>query len=95
MVRGLTNFLRDHTLDVKLNAEEQLLLQAEADKRGVTLEEYLRWRLLTAAGVVRGGAVAPRHEAVRRSLSLFQGQSACRNATRSSFSCSENPIAKR
>lgn len=46
---------RDHTLDVKLSAEDRARLQSEADERGVTLEDYVLCKLLTAAAVVNAG----------------------------------------
>lgn len=42
---------RTSTVSVELSASDQTMLQAEADKRGVTLEEYVRWRLHTAAAL--------------------------------------------
>jgi uncharacterized protein (DUF2249 family) len=38
-----------HSIDIELSAEVRDTLQAEADRRGVTLEEYLRFRLTDAA----------------------------------------------
>jgi hypothetical protein len=46
---------RNRTLDVELSAEERTIFQAEADKCDVTLEEYVLWRLLTAAAVGTAG----------------------------------------
>jgi hypothetical protein len=42
---------RTSAVSVELSASDQTMLQAEADKRGVTLEEYVRWRLLTSAAL--------------------------------------------
>lgn len=47
--------IRDHTLNVELRPEEFTVFQAAANKRGVSLEEYVRWKLLTAAAVVEVG----------------------------------------
>lgn len=42
-------------LEIELSAEERAALQAEADRRGVTLEEYVRWRMRTAVAVTEAG----------------------------------------
>jgi hypothetical protein len=46
---------RQETVDVALSVEQLAALQAEADRRGVTLEEYVRWAAHTAAGVSEAG----------------------------------------
>lgn len=42
-------------LEIELSAEERAALQAEADHRGVSLEEYARWRARTAGAVANAG----------------------------------------
>ena len=46
---------RSHVVEIELSAEVRDVLQAEADHRGATLEEYVRWKMLTAAAVVNAG----------------------------------------
>jgi hypothetical protein len=46
------------TVDVEFSAEQRAALQTEADRRGVTLEEYVRWAAHTAAGVSDAGGAS-------------------------------------
>jgi hypothetical protein len=46
---------RTQTIDVTITEEARRALQAEADRRGVTLEAYARWLALTAAASVEAG----------------------------------------
>jgi len=46
---------RTHVLEVELPEKVRAALQAEADRRGVTLEEFMRWMAMTAAAVDANG----------------------------------------
>lgn len=50
--------VRPCTVSVELSARDWATLQAEAEKRGVTLEEYVRWRLLTSAALQEAASAA-------------------------------------
>jgi hypothetical protein len=49
---------RTRVIEASFSADELRQLQAEADHRGVTLEEYMRWRLLTAAASIEAGGTS-------------------------------------
>ena len=46
---------RTASVDITLCPHEIEALQTEADSRGVTLEDYVRWKLVTATETVLSG----------------------------------------